>query len=164
MNHIFRILLYIGILFIIVSCGSNKTKPEDEIYDFVAHAEQLIEDHQGRKAKQLIADNYNDEKKRSKKDIEQLITYYLFRHQTIHILQQTTEIVFSSDSNCSVTVYAAMAGRSGELKEMLKTLQTDVYKFTFILSKANSSWKVSSANWQRASTDDISKVWGSLSQ
>lgn len=157
-------MIIVLLLSLNTSCSTNTSKPEDAIYEFINNAEKLIEDHQGRKTKQLIAVNYSDEKKRSKNDLDQLITFYLLRHQKIHILKHVAEIKFSQPSACTVTVYAAMAGTGGKVKEMLATLQTDVYRFTFSLSKSDDEWLVTSADWERASSDDIAEIWGSLSK
>lgn len=162
MKQIKQLFLFLAFVPFFISCSSSQTKPEDAIYQLIGHAEQLIEEHHGRNVKQLIAENYGDDKKRTKKDLEQIITYYLLRHQTIHILQQTTEVNFINENHCSATVFAAMAGRGGAINEMLDTLQTDVYKFVFSIKKADSDWKVTSADWNRASTEDIRDIWGSL--
>ncbi len=172
MAHLqYKKFLYISVLLAAVvfslttllTCNSKSTKAEDEIIALIDHVENLMEEHQGRKVKQLIATTYSDERKRQKKDLEQLITYYLLRYQKIHILKQVTDITFTNSTSCSTTVFAAMAGTGGELKTMLESLQTDVYKFHFLLDKSNGDWSLTSADWQKASAEDIKAIWGSLS-
>lgn len=149
-------------LFLSSSCSSNRSQPEDEIYAFINTAENFIEEHQGRKAKQVIAIDYSDDRQRSKKDLEQILTYYLLKHKKIHILKHISSITFSTPENSTAIVFAAMAGRGGEIKDMLATLQTDVYRFTFTLKKAEDSWLLISADWTRASAEDIEEIWGSI--
>lgn len=149
-------------MIISTSCSFFQDDEQSEIEKLFIEVEQLFEDHQGRKLKNLVSESYNDTSKRTKKDIDGLITYYLFKHQNIHLLAHLADTTFIDDSNCTATVYAAMAGRSGELQEVLKSLQTDVYKFSFQLSKKSGDWLLESASWEQATTEDISDIWGSL--
>lgn len=54
-----------------------------------------------------------------------------------------------------------MAGRSGNFKEMMDSLRTDVYQFELILEKEK-EWKLTSAQWQQASVEDIGTLLGNL--
>lgn len=164
MYRFFSFALIFLLLASLFSCSSSKPKPEDEIHKLINSTEKLIEEHQGRKVKQIIADNYSDEQNRNKKDLEQILTYYLLRHQKIHILKRITELAFTDPDTCTATVYAAMAGTGGEIKEMLSSLQTDVYKFTFSLTRIDKKWLLRSAHWERASKEDIAEIWASLSK
>ena len=152
------------IIFILTfsSCSLFQKDSQTEIQELFTEVEKHFEDHNGRKLKNLVSSEYIDDHKRTKDDIDGFITYYLFKHQKIHLLVHLAETSFTDEKNCTATVYAAMAGRSGELQEVLKSLQTDVYKFSFVLSKNSGDWLLKSASWEQATTDDIGNIWGSL--
>ena len=99
-----------------------------------------------------------------KKDLEGIITYYMFKHKKIHLLVHVSDISFNEDGSCLTTVYAAMAGRAGPIQELLDSLQTDVYKFNFLLQKDGGDWLLHSSDWERATTDDISMIISSLKE
>lgn len=146
---------------ILLSCSQPQDK-EAEVRKLVKLVETSFEEHHGKKIRAIVSANYSDDAGRQKKEIEGLITFYLLRHNNIHLLTHTSEINFSDNKTSIVTLYAAMAGTSGKFKELIGSLQTDVYKFNFTLQLSKDDWLLQSSEWERASTDDISLLIESL--
>lgn len=162
MNSLKLFALMLSIV-ILSSCSPTQDK-ETVIKDLVNFVEISFEKHQGKKVKSIISENYLDLEGRKKKELEGLITFYLFRHKNIHLLTHISKINFPPNNTCIVTLYAAMAGTSGKFKELLESLQTDVYKFNFTLQLLDNDWLLQSSEWERATTSDIALLIESLQE
>lgn len=156
-----KYLLLLLLIANFISCSPPSDK-ETEVRELVKLVEISFEEHQGKRIKTIVSENYTDAQGRQKKDIEGLVTFYLLRHNNIHLLTQISNISFPDETTSIVTLYAAMAGTSGEFKDLLGSLQTDVYKFNFNLQLSKEDWLLQSSKWERASTEDISLLIDSL--
>lgn len=151
--------------FVLFTSGCSFFQDEDkqiEIEKLFVEVEELFENYKGRKLKNLISEDYTDEYGRTKQNMEGMITYTLLQNQEVHILARLTDTSFPNDKYCVATVYAAMAGSAGSSTEMLNNLRTDVYKFTFRLSKVDGDWLLKKAEWEPAGIDDVTAIWGSV--
>ncbi len=157
-------ILILGLFIITLPSCSSTESYEEEIKQLISEVEAGFEEHNGKYLKGVIAENYSDENNGTKKDIDGLITYYLFRHKNIHLLSHVTEIAYSEQGSSNITVYAAMAGRAGAFKDLLSSLQADVYVFNFKIQKIKGDWQLISAAWERATQDDISILVDSLNK
>ena len=162
-QYLLKYFLFFLLSATLVSCSQPQDK-EAEVRKLVKFVETSFEEHQGKKIRSIVSENYIDGAGRQKKDIEGLVTFYLLRHKNIHLLTHITQIDFPDNKTSVVTLYAAMAGTSGKFKELLGSLRTDVYKFNFTLQLSKDDWLLQSSEWERASTDDISLLIDSLKE
>lgn len=165
MKKIVQVVLFLCLVLSQLSaCSLFDGQPDNALEKLIGEIEVDFEEHQGRRLKKRIAIDYKDDQGRSRQDLEGMVTYYLLAHQKIHLLVHLSESSCQNELQCSTVVYVAMAGRSGKVKEMLSSLQTDIYRFNFQFKKADGDWLLHNADWQKATTDDIPALWQSLQE
>ncbi|MCP4992188.1 MAG: hypothetical protein GY934_00155 [Gammaproteobacteria bacterium] len=103
----------------------------------------------------LISEEYKDTGGRSKKDLLRLLTAYILRHKSIHLLIQINQITFPGPQTSQVILYAAMAGRPINENTKLLSLSADLHRFDLKLKEEESTWRLISGEWRRASQSDL---------
>ena len=157
-NTLCSSLFSIFILFIAASlltaCQSN-TGPEEEIRQLISRGEEAVENNEVGKVREMIADNYIDDKNRTKRDIISILTYHTLQQKSIYLLQVIDEILITDSMNGEVSLFVAMTGRPIDTNSLLPQFQADIYHFTISVTKDGNDWQVTSASWQPAVLDDF---------
>lgn len=90
---------------------SRQSSPEAEIRTLVAQAQTAAEERDVRALRELIADDYADDRGHDRKAMENLIRLHVLRHQSVHLFTRIRGIEFPEPERALVSVAAAMAGR-----------------------------------------------------
>jgi hypothetical protein len=154
MNRLTSLSLLITIVFFLTTGCSNET-PEDQVRQYIKNAEKLVEENEIGKIKELIADNYNDEQGKSKKDIIAYLTYQLLTQRSIHLFTSIDTIDIPTEAQAHATVFVAMTGQPIDNASSLLQIRADIYRFNFTLQKIDNKWMLVSSTWQPALLDDL---------
>jgi len=138
----------------LTGCADRET-PEQRISRMIDAAESAVESRSLGGFKAVISAQYRDEKQRTRRDLVRLAAGYFFRHESIHLLVQTSEIVLEGRDRARVLLYVAMAGQPLNDASQLAGLRADLYRFDLDLAREEGEWRVSKGHWRRARSDDF---------
>ncbi len=153
-SRILLLTLLTAALLMLSGCSSGNS-PEDRVKQFLATAEVAIEQGKLGKVREMIADDYNDENGRTKKELLNYIAYQVLRKQAIHLYTSTKSITFETAETGRVEMFVAMSGAPADSKRILLDLQADIYRFEITLRGKDSTWEVTSASWEPAMLDEL---------
>lgn len=147
-------LLY-GLIVLMLSACSRPSEPEAEIRAFIAEAQAAAEAHRVGDLRQLIAEDYNDERGNDRKAIENLLRLQILRQQSIHLFTRIDTIELPSPDRAAVRVAVAMVGQPVSRADELINLKADLYRFDLELERRDGAWVARRAQWQPAQIDDF---------
>lgn len=146
--------LLLAILLLCSSCGPAGS-PDEEIRRVVAAAEEAAEERKTGGIKELISENYTDDRRRTKPDLVRVAAGYFLRHKRIHLFSRVAEIDFPEPDRALVVVYVAMAGLPVQDAESLFRIDADLYRFDLQLVREDGDWLVTRAGWRPALPEDF---------
>jgi len=157
LNHHKRLqtFLYVfAIIILSVSCSSEKT-PEIIAADFISLCETAVSKRDARSLRNVISDDYSDNKGRTKKDIAAIASGYLLRNRKIYVFSILDQVFQTEQNNLSVTVLVALAGKPVTDRTILLSMNADMYWFDLVLGQERDGWKLFSATWRQALVEDF---------
>ncbi|MDW7772069.1 MAG: hypothetical protein SCH71_04175 [Desulfobulbaceae bacterium] len=152
-----RILLsvFVFVFFFLVSgCGPDDS-PEEQIRLFIKAGEEAAEARDAGALKKLIAENYEDAHRRTRRDITALAGRYFLANKNIHIFTRVGKLLFSEKDTAELQLYVAMTGRNAADSNALLNMQADLYLFDLLLVWVNKEWRLMSADWRPAGREDF---------
>ncbi len=155
MLRIHTILPLLCIIFAMTGCSDRPDTPEQRVRDYIAEGETAVEAREIMDVMLLISEEYKDTDGRSKKDLLRLLTVYILRHKSIHLLIQINQITFPGPQTSQVSLYAAMAGRPIKENTQLLSLSADLHRFDLKLKEEEGTWRLISGEWRRARQSDL---------
>ena len=153
-QSIAKLICFIIITFCIAACG-NGDSPEDQVRRYVQTGEEAAEARDLGAIKDLIAETYNDNRRRSKRDLVAITARYFLANKNIHIFTRIGELVFPEPDRAQVKLYVAMAGQNISDLDALLNMQADLYRFDLTLARIDQEWQLTSADWRPAGPDDF---------
>ncbi len=139
-----------------LACAPAVESPEDQVRILLARAERLAEEQDVGALKDLVAEDYVDDRGNDRQAVVGLLTFYFLRNETIHLLPRVRSVQVPEPSRAKATLLVAMAGRPIEGLEGLARIRADLYRFDFLLvGGSDGEWKVVRAEWGRADLDDF---------
>ena len=150
----FHAILFILILLCCFSCSNDQT-PGSIVKSYVDSIEEAAESRNARKVRSLIAKNYRDENKRTEKDISMVVSSYLLRNKSIHILKKISEVEQRSANSISAVILAAISGTQISDVSSLTGMNADIYWFEIVIVDEDGTWKLASASWRQALVSDF---------
>jgi len=153
-SRILRSFILIFFLFLLGNCSGGDT-PEDQIRRFVAAGEQAAEKKDIGGIKDLISEQYKDERGRTRKDIVAVAMRYFLANKNIHLLTRIKDLEVLSEKKALLKVYVAMSGKDVEGADSLLNVQADLYRFDLVLVKEGGDWQVIRADWYSALREDF---------
>ena len=139
-----------------LACAPAAESPEDQVRVLLARAERLAEEQDVGALKDLVAEDYTDDRGNDRQAVAGLLTFYFLRNKTIHLLTRVRSVQVPEPDHAEATVLVAMAGRAIEGLEGLARIRADLYRFDFVLTRGPAGeWKVAHAEWGRADLDDF---------
>lgn len=143
-------------LLLLSACGERGVTPEEQVRRYIAKGEATVEARKLTDIRDLIAENYSDADKRTRRDLLRLIGGYLLRHKSIHLLTRTDHLRIKNERQAEVVLYVAMAGSPISGVEQLLAMRADLHRFELELGKnKDDDWQLLSARWRRATMDDF---------
>ncbi len=147
-------LCLVGIL-LGLGCGGEAVSPEDQVRARIAEAEAAAEALEIKLLREMISDAYADPHRRTKRDLEQMLAYYFFRNQSVHLLTRVSSVEIDEAGNAQVLAYVAMAGVPIPAPDLLPSLRADLYRFEVQMSLEEEEWRVQHADWRPAALADF---------
>lgn len=103
----------------------------------------------------MITHEYLDEKGRNRQKIGSIVAGYFFRHKNIHTLTRVKQLTFPQPGRANLVLLVALAGDPIGDFEHLFALRATVHLFEMQLVEQAGEWQLLSAQWRRASRDDL---------
>lgn len=143
------------LLFILpAACGPGDS-PEEQVRQYVAAAEEAAEARNPGDLKELIAEQYQDDQGRTRRDIVAIAARYLYANKSIHVLTRIEGLVFPASEQAQLTVYAALTGQNVSDLDALLNMQADLYRFDLELRRTDGEWRLLRADWRPAKGGDF---------
>ncbi len=142
------------ILLFVPACG-NGDSPEEQISRFVKAGEEASENRDIGEIKKLISDQYSDENGRTKREITAVAARYFFTNKNIHIFTRTGELTFPEEKKAHLQLFVAMTAQNVSDLDALLNMQAELYRFDMVLAQYDKEWKLISAQWRRARSEDF---------
>ncbi len=148
------IFLLVTLMVMLCSCGSGDSL-EDQVRQFVAAGEEAAETRNIGGIKELISEQYSDERGRTRGDIVAVAMRYFLANKNIHLLTRIREMNFLSEKRAIVQVYVAMTGQDVKEPDSLMNIQADLYRFDLELIQEGGDWQVIRSEWHSAMREDF---------
>ncbi|MCW8854810.1 MAG: hypothetical protein OQK76_00270 [Gammaproteobacteria bacterium] len=142
-------------LFYLTGCSDKPGSAEQQIRQFITLGEQSAEQRKMSVLKELVSDNYRDERNLDRKGILRLAQAYFMGHQNIHLFTHIKDIHITKPDQAHVTVFAAMTGTAVDSMDAFISLRARLYLFELSLSKEDDEWKLNQARWRRAQINEM---------
>jgi len=148
--------LCVLLLSLLTACGGDESSPEEQIRRYIAEGETAAEGRELKRLRELIAETYTDQAKRTRRDLVRLLGGYFIRHKSIHLFTRIASLQIKAEKQAGVVLYVAMAGSPISEAEQLLLLRADLHRFELELGKGeDDQWRLLSARWRRAIPDDF---------
>jgi hypothetical protein len=147
----FNVLLTI----LLTACNKPPTSAEDEIRQYIASGIEAAEQRNSGVLKDMIRDNYTDQKGYDKKQLVGLIRIYFLRNKSIYLFSRIKDIKITGNQNATVLLFVAMAGKQISDITQLSNYRASIYRFELQLFKPDDEWLLERAKWARASATDM---------
>ena len=150
------VALLLGVSVLLFSaCSQTSDTPEEQIGAYITAAETAAKERDPLAIKSLIAQSYRDELGRNRQNLVSLATGYLLRNKNIHTLTHIRQLTFPQPDRAELVLVAGFAGEQVSDMETLLSLQATIYLFNLTLAKEDEDWRLTSASWRRATSEDI---------
>ena len=149
-----NLVLLAFICLLLSGCGGGNS-PEDQIRQFVAAGEQAAESRNIGEIKDLISEQYADERGRTRGEIVAVAMRYFLANKKIYILTRIKEVNFLSEKKALLQLYVAMSGQDVQGPDSLINVQADLHRFELELKREGRQWRVVRADWNSAIRDDF---------
>ena len=154
MNRLRTVLVLLLALLLLVACGQGDS-PEEQSRQYVAAAEAAVEASDAGDLKELIAQQYQDDQGRTRRDIMAVAARYLLANKNIHVLTRIEDLRFPAPEQARLAVYAALSGQNVSDLDALLNMQADLYRFDLELIKTEGKWQLVRADWRPAKGEDF---------
>lgn len=137
----------------LLSCGENKSSEED-IREYFATIEKLMENGNAGRLKRYISDAYSDKYSHTRNDLPRIAAGYLLRNQSIYLRHHIVTMVLNeNDTKANVTLDVVVS-REPLSENDPRLLQGDFHRFEVILVNEG-DWLLRSLIWQRLNASDF---------
>jgi hypothetical protein len=138
------------------ACGEDPKSPEIQLREHIATAETAAENRDLDTLRDMVAEQYSDDRGLDKETVLQLLRRYFFRHRSIYLLTRIQNIDLPYADQAQVSAFVAMAGQPIDTAQTLRLIRADLYRFDLVFkAKDQTDWQVINASWRRAKLDDF---------
>ncbi len=148
------VLIPLIFLLSLQGCSEGSLSAEDEIKLFIERGITAAENRSTNELSELINSDYLDEKGMNKDQLIKLLRLYFFRNKNIFLFKKIKDITIYSNTEASVILYMAMAGKVINTDSLLSGFRGKIFRLEFDLEKQD-QWLLKQAKWQPASVVDI---------
>jgi len=131
-------------------CSDRGPTPEEEIRAVIAAGEQAAEAKDILTLRDMVSSQYRDRDGRDKRELLGLITGYVLRHESIHLVTRIDEIHLEGPDRAQVSFYLGAAGQAVSDFDALASLRADIYRIELVVVREEGDWRALSAQWSRA--------------
>ncbi len=150
-----RSSLILLLTLLLAACSNDgPTSPEDEIRRFIDAGVAAAEDKDTGALKDMVAEDYNDQRNYDKNRLFTMVRGLFFRHKNIYLFHKIRDISITGTGSASAEVFVAMAGRQISDVTSLTSFRASIYRLELELAK-DTEWQVLQARWSRASAQDM---------
>lgn len=146
------ILVFIASL--LTACGPDDS-PEKQVRLYIKSGEEAAETRNLGDLKKLIAENYQDDHRRTRRDIVALAARYFLTNKNIHVFSRIGEMSFLDSGKAKLVLYVAMTGQNVSDLDSLLNMQAELYLFDMHLALNGKKWQLMSADWRPANPEDF---------
>lgn len=139
---------------LLAACGPDDS-PEEQVRQYVAAGEAVVEARNPGDLKELISEKYQDDQGRTRRDIVAIAARYLYANKNIHVLTRIEGLTFPAPGQARLTVYAALTGQNVSDLDALLNMQADLYRFDLELLLTEGEWQLLRADWRPAKGEDF---------
>ncbi len=144
------LLLYILPVILLLFPACHKETDEDKVKKVITSVQQAAEEKKIGAVLDHISKSYQDPQGNDYNGIKGLLAFYFFRHQKVSVYMPNIDVVVTGPT-AKALFQAILTGRgTGESAGGLLPEALGAYNFDVLLAKEDSSWKVTSAKWERA--------------
>lgn len=154
MHTILRWCFIFSSVALVSACGKPDS-PEQQIARFIAKGEEVAEQRDLLKIKDLVSDNYTDEHKRNKREIVQIATAYIWRHKHIYVYTQTRDLTIIKANHANLKLFVALANLPIASPVALQEVRARLYRFDLNLVKQDDAWLIQGLKWWPATQEDF---------
>jgi hypothetical protein len=148
--------LLLTLLIILSACGGDPDNPEQQIREMIGAGEEAFEARSIVNALGFIADGYQDQEGRQKKDMQRLVGGYILRNKSIHLLTRVQHVALNEDGKrADVVLYVGMAGVPVASVDQLVFTRADLYRFDLSIVLEEGAWRVANGSWHQARLEDF---------
>jgi len=148
-------LLWVAAIFLSTACSQNSDSPSDQIRAYIAAGEVATQARDTLAIRSMIAENYLDERGWKQQNIVSLVAGYFFRHKNIHTLTRIKNLTFPQPEHANLVLLVGLAGDPIGDFEHLLALRATIHLFDMQLVRQAGEWQLVSAQWRRATREDI---------
>jgi len=144
----------VATVLLLAACGEPPAAPEARLRALIEAAEQAAEDHEISLFRQVVADDYQDQRGLDRQTMLRMVQGALLRNRQIHLLTLVRDIDVEQ-ARARATVLVAMAGQPIESTEALLNVRADLMRFEVEFVPQGGDWLVSAVGWRRAEVKDF---------
>lgn len=136
------------------ACGGPPETPEAQLRALIGDVEQAAEGHEISVFRDVVADDYQDERGFDRQTVLRIVQGVLIRNQQVHLLSLVRNIDVQG-SEAGAVVLVAMAGQPIESTEALLNVRADLMRFDVDFVRRGDQWLVGAVAWRRAEVKDF---------
>lgn len=140
--------------FMLTACGAPPDSPEAQLRALIDDVERAAEGHEISVFRDVVADDYQDERGFDRQTVLRIVQGVLIRNQQIHLLSLLRNMDVQSGEARAV-VLVAMAGQPIESTEALLNVRADLMRFDVDFVRRGDQWLVRAVEWRRAEVKDF---------
>lgn len=148
-----RVLLAAG-AWLLAACGGPPDTPEAQLRALIGDVEQAAEGHEISVFRDVVADDYQDERGFNRQTVLRIVQGVLIRNQRVHLLSLVRNIDVQG-SEAGAVVLVAMAGQPIESTEALLNVRAELMRFDVDFVRRDEQWLVAAVAWRRAEVKDF---------
>ncbi len=153
-----RYVILLSLVLFAACAGEPATPREARIRALIDSFEDLAEEGDVAALGELISEQYTDSRGNKKASLQLLLTHYIGRHRSIHLLTRTARVQMQDSTRADALVFVAMAGRPISSVKELAAVRADLYHFNVALAEEDGVWRVVGARWERGWEADVADV------
>jgi len=135
--------------------GCSQDAPETRVRETLSRATEAAASRDVPTLRGLISEGYEDGAGRRRRDIEDALRVWLLRHRNVHVFTLVSEVELASPGRAAADLIVALTGRPVSRPSELREVRADVYRIDLELRDEDGTWRVSRADWQRSTLDDL---------
>jgi hypothetical protein len=136
------------ILVALAACGAP-AEPEQAVRQWLAEAEEAIEQGDRGRLLEMISENYADARGNDREAIDQRLRLYFLRSRNIVLLTRIEELAILGETAAQVVLTAGMAGTNGGVFDW----NAEARRFELELERDGDRWLLIGARWADAGAE-----------
>lgn len=141
-------------LLVVAGCSGEVGTPEEQIRRLIATGVEAAEARSVSTFEELMHSNYIDQRGNGRKQTLTLMRGLFLRHKSVYLFTKIGGIDLRSETEATVRLHVAMAGKSIADVSALASLRARLYEFELHVIK-DDDWRVIQSRWRPANLSEI---------